>query len=143
MEDQGNYTVAPPVTLTRESIRSSKDSVLEEVAVPEWGGNLWVKSLNGAQRDAFEGSLVKTSGKGKRSMTYADIRAKLVAKTACDKDGNLLFTDQDVSWLTLKSASALQRVFEVAQRLSGITEADVSEMADELKNDQPGDLLSV
>ena len=153
-EKQIDYSMAPQAhpsdlyevsktALTRDAIKNSQDSIMELVLVPEWGGTLHVKSLNGAQRDAFEGSLVHTNGKGKRSVSYLDIRAKLVAKTACDKDGNLLFTDNDVQWLTLKSAAALQRVFEVAQRLSGITEDDVKEMADDLKNDQPEGLLSV
>ena len=129
-------------TPSREAILSANDQTIEFCSTPEWPCDVYVKSLNGSQRDSFEASLVHTNGKGKRSVSYNDVRAKLVVKTACDKDGNLLFSDFDVAKLTLKSAAALQRVFEVAQRLSGITEDDVKELSDEIKNDQPEGSLS-
>jgi hypothetical protein len=141
--------ITPPSTIlpasrepSRDAILGAKDTIIEFCPTPEWPCDVYVKSLNGSQRDSFEASLVKTNGKGRRSVSYNDVRAKLVVKTACDKDGKLLFSDRDIDQLTLKSASALQRVFEVAQRLSGITESDVQELTDELKNDQPEDLLS-
>ena len=43
-----------------------------------------------------------------------------------------MFTDKDVKALGEKSANALQRVFDVAQKLSGITPDDVEELAQEM-----------
>lgn len=89
-----------------------------------------VKALTGAERDAFEGSMVKFSGDGKsRSMNLTNIRAKLAALAICDESGQRLFTDADIQALAKKSAAALDRVFTVAQRLSGLTDGDVEELA--------------
>ena len=63
-----------------------------------------------------------------------DLRAKLCALTICDEKGERIFSTRDVKALTKKSASALQRVFSVAQQLSGITGDDLEELADGLKD---------
>lgn len=126
--------------LSRDSILQAQDIKIELIEVPEWGGSVYVKGLSGSERDSFEGGLMQKDGK---TPNFHNIRAKLVVKTACDADGKRLFTDADIPELTNKSASALQRVFEVAQRLSGISSADVQELTGELKNDPPEDLPSV
>jgi len=118
-------------TLTRENILQVKDITTELVEVPEWGGSVYVRGMSAIERDNFEGSIVKIKGKG-QSVDMSNIRAKLAAKTICDEDGNLLFTDADIKELGKKSAAALQRVFEVAQRLSRIGDEDVTELAGEL-----------
>ena len=43
--------------LNREAILSSVDLPKELVSVPEWGGDLYVRTLNGTERDAFEASM--------------------------------------------------------------------------------------
>lgn len=128
--------------LSAEDIINAPDIQVERVEVPEWNGHVYVKSLAGIERDEFEGSLVKGKGKDK-SISFTNIRAKLVARTACDANGKLIFTIDQIEKLGKKSAGALQRVFSVAQRLSGLTDDDVKELSGELKNDQPEDLHSV
>ncbi|MEW6048250.1 MAG: hypothetical protein AB1609_17535 [Bacillota bacterium] len=114
--------------LTRDEILKVQDLPVEEIEVKEWGGFLRVRGLTGAERDAFEQSVVETRGRNTR-MNLKNIRAKLVAMTVVDEHGNRLFTDEDAELLGRKSATALNRVFEVAQRLSGLTPADVEELA--------------
>lgn len=120
--------------LNRDAILSAQDIKRELVSVPEWGGDVYVRALTGAERDSFEASVVEQRGK-KQIFHTQDIRAKLVARAVVDESGNRIFTDTDVKALTQKSASALQRLFEVAQRLSGITEDAVDEMAEGLEAD--------
>ena len=120
--------MAKPKLLTREAILQADDLPRELVEVPEWGGALYVRALTGAERDAFEQSIVETRGKNTR-MNLRNIRARLVALTVVDEDGNRLFSDDDVEALGRKSAAALNRVFEVAQRLSGLRPEDVEELA--------------
>ena len=60
----------------------------------------------------------------------ANIRAKLASWCCVDAQGGRLFTESDVQALGGKSAAALGRIFDVATRLSGITEEDVDEMAE-------------
>jgi hypothetical protein len=46
----------------------------------------------------------------------------------CDADGARMFSDEDVEELQAKNASALDRLFSAAQRISGLTDEDVEEL---------------
>ena len=91
-----------------------------------------VRTLTGAERDAFEQSLLETPKNGARNRTttvnMANARAKLCALSVVDSSGERVFTDADVESLGQKSGAALDRVFSVAQRLSGISDDDVDKM---------------
>ena len=116
--------------LSREQILSASDLKIEEVQVPEWGGSVFVQSLNGKARDKFESTRFKLKG-DTVEMIHDNTRAVLVSLCACDEAGTLLFSEGDVAALGAKNAAALDRVFEVAQRLSGLRGKDVEE---KLKN---------
>jgi hypothetical protein len=113
--------------LTRDAILSADDLQYEDVNVPEWGGTVRVRGLTGRERDAFEASLVKQKS-GKGSIDLSDVTSKLIARTVVDEEGQRLFTDLDIKGLGAKSGVALNRVFAVAQRLSGLSDADVDEL---------------
>lgn len=112
--------------LTRDQILAANDIVTEVVPVPEWGGEVLVRGLTGAERDAFEKNIVEI--KGKRTIVKDNIRAKFVAATVVDEAGHLLFDEADIYPLGKKSAAALDRVFAAAQRLSGLSDSDVEEL---------------
>lgn len=113
--------------LTKDVILAAEDTQYEDVPVSEWGGTVRVKSLMGNERDALEASLIQ--GKGKNAnVNLANLRAKLVARSCVDENGKRIFEDDDIPALGRKSAAALNRVYEVAQRLSGITQDDVDEL---------------
>jgi hypothetical protein len=118
--------------LDRNAILKAQDLGLEMVHVPEWGGDVYVRGMNGAERDKFERSIV-VERNGGREINTANIRAKLASMTICDEAGVKLFSQDDVDALGQKSAAALQRVFVVAQRLSGIGEEAVRELAGGMK----------
>ena len=119
--------------LTRNPILQANDIQSEEISVPEWGGTVLVRALDGEERDALEASMIQ--GKGKNAqVNLKNLRAKLVARSIVDENGKRLFEDGDIPALAKKSAAALNRVYEVAQRLSGITPEDVDELT---KNSEP------
>lgn len=120
--------------LSRDQILSADDLTHEDLPVPEWGGTVRVRSLTGTERDAFE---VSVSPDGKKT-NLANVRARLVAKTVVDEQGNALFTDTDVIKLGLKNAAALNRVWDVARKLSGLTEDDVKELVEDF-DDAPSE----
>jgi len=122
------------VSLTREQILQAQDIKIEEVYVELWGGSVFVEGMTGTERDAFEAAIVSTKGKNVQT-NMTNIRAKLVSLTACDAEGNKLFTPADTKVLGAKSAAALQLVFDVACRLSGIGQKDVEELAEGLEKD--------
>ena len=123
--------------LSRESILNASDMAYEDVHVPEWGGEIRIRSLTGEERDAFEAGLVRQSGK-KTKADLNNLRAKLVAACAIAEDGTKLFQPMDVYTLGEKNAAALDRVFEVAQRLSGLNDEDVEDMAEDFEKAPSG-----
>ena len=114
--------------LSREAILKANDLPSEEVAVPEWGGSVLVVTLTGEERDSFEQSIIETKGKNAR-VNMANARAKLVALSCRAGDGERLFDDTDIAALGRKSSKALDRVYGVAARLSGISGEDIEELA--------------
>ena len=111
--------------------RLSKDDILgveelstEDVEVPEWGGMGTLRELKGSERDTFEENSLDKN----RNVTMANMRARLVALSAVDEDGKRMFSEKDAVKLGSKSASALNRLFGVACRLSGITDDDVKDL---------------
>jgi len=114
--------------LSRDQILQAHDLPTERVYVPEWGGEVIVRGLTAAERDAFEQSIVETRGKNTQ-VNLRNIRAKLVALCCVDEEGSRIFQDEDAELLGRKSAVALNRVFEVAQQLSGLRPEDVEELA--------------
>lgn len=106
--------------LTKDQILEAVDLKTSEVKVPEWGGSVRVRTMSGADRDAWEASMVVVQPDGSRRANMESMRAKLVALTVVGEDGNPLFCLDDVARLTQKSAAALDRVFDAAQKLNGL-----------------------
>ena len=118
------------MTLTKAAILAASDAQIVTVDVPEWGGQVGVRVMSGAQRDQFEAAIVaRRAATG--DMQPAGLRSLLVSLTACDDAGTLLFSEADIPALESKSARALQRVFDVAMDANGLSEA----AADEARSD--------
>lgn len=117
--------------LSKDQILEANDLQSEAVQVPEWGGAVLVRSMTGADRDAFEASMITVGADGTRRPNMTNMRAKLVALTVVDEAGARVFDMSDVDRLALKSATALERVFTTAQRLNGLGAAAE---ADAVKN---------
>jgi len=114
--------------LDKKSILQCDDLPKELVSVPEWGGDVFVRTLSGQERDMFEQSMMEGKGKN-RDMNLKNIRARLSVLTICTEDGTRLFEAKDVDALGKKSAAALDRIFSVAQKLNGLSGEDVEELA--------------
>jgi hypothetical protein len=108
--------------LSKEEILECKDIKSEVVKVPEWNGEVLVQGLTLGEKDEWTDSLVVD---GKASMNGAT--AILCCLSMRNEDGTRLFEHIDVLALQAKSASALDRVFQVAQRLSGIGQEEIEE----------------
>jgi hypothetical protein len=114
--------------LSKDDILKAADNAPEEVEVPEWGGTVLVRGMTGRERDAFEVSMMTSGRGGRREVNPVNVRAKLVARCVVDDDGNRLFDDADATELGAKSAAAVDRVYAVAARLSGMGDGDQEEM---------------
>jgi len=125
--------------LTGQEILSQDDLKKEELYIPEWKASVIISELSADARDEFEQFMVEQRDKlqpkqGKRSKglgkkqdkpqikkkEYAHIRAALAAYTLVDEAGERLFSTQDIIELGKKSGMALDRIFDVANKLNKI-----------------------
>lgn len=107
---------------------SSAQLPREQVNVPELGGFVIVQGMSGAQRDAWERSLVVMRRGQRRDINVENIRARLAVRCLIDEDGRRLFDDTDAGALGNLRADVLQRIFETAQKLSGVSDGDIDEL---------------
>jgi len=126
------------MSLTKEQILNSQDLTKEKIEVPEWGGVIFVRTMTGAERDSFEQGIVNDD----RTANLSNIRAKLCALTVVDEEGKRIFTDDDVKGIGEKSSLVLDRVFQVAQKLNGISPTDVEDLAKNSEETQGEDFVS-
>lgn len=127
--------------LSAAAILAADDLLREVVEVPEWGGKVMVRGMTGAERDAYESTmlLVKGTDVGLDKAGMIGARSRICALCIVDpENGKRLFTDSQVTALGEKSGAALDRVFAVAQRLSGITKADQEELQKNSKGGRNG-----
>jgi len=110
--------------LSRQAILEANDLKTETVSVPEWGGEVFVRTMTGTERDRYECEAAAAL-KANRKI---NLRATVVARVVVDANGQRIFQDEDIPILGSKSASALERVYSVAARLARITEEDVKEL---------------
>lgn len=106
--------------LSKEAIFAADDRPTEVVDIPEWGGKVIVKAISGTDRDRFEQSIANPKGGVKDG---AVIRARLVSLAVVDEKGAKIFEPRDMEDLGKKSAAVLDRLYDVAARISGISKA--------------------
>jgi len=126
------------ILLNREALLQKDDLKLEKVELTR--GYVFVREMTGHEKDVWEQSMLKQKPSGDRNKaveyetTLEDFRAKLAVVTVCDADGNLIFKPEDARSLNkVMSASNMERIITVAQKLNAITEKDKDEM---LKNSE-------
>jgi hypothetical protein len=124
--------------LTRDLLLQKDDLKIEKVELSR--GHVFVREMTGREKDIWEQSMLKQKPSGDRNRgieyetTLEDFRAKLAVVTICDSEGNLLFEQKDVKNLNkVMSASNMEKIISVAQRLNAITESDKEEV---LKNSE-------
>ena len=105
--------------LTKQQILGADDLPTEEVDV--WGGKVLVIALSAKERENLRLSIEKEGD-------ALQIMVKLLSLTIVDKDKNRIFTEKDLEVLEKKSAKEIDKVFAVAQRLSGHGEKTLEEI---------------
>jgi len=110
--------------LSKEAILAAQDLPSEDVEVPEWGGTVRVRGLDGKGRDEYFMSQAVIRGGQVVGQDTTNASAKLLARCIVGEDGEPLFGSEHIDLLGKKSAAALDRVFKVASRLSGLTDEE-------------------
>lgn len=111
--------------LTREDILAARGKIKREtVTVPELGGAVIIQGMRGVDRDEFETSLFVGEGKD-RKVDAKNLRARLCVKCIVNEQGERLFSDEDAAALGEIDASALDKMFDIAQKLCGMSPGDL------------------
>lgn len=115
--------------LDRNQILQAVDIRFDEVACPEWGGNVRVRGVTAQEMNDYRESLVGTrvepaadASKADRIVTFADYRnakARLVVKGVVDAEGKRVFSDEDAADLGKKNPAVVDRLYVRIQELSG------------------------
>jgi len=111
------------ITLTAEDILKADDAGLKKVAVPEWGGDVYIRVMTVGERDSYERPWI-----GKKETGIANFRTQYLARVLCDENGKLLFTAEQTDALAQKSGAVMGRLFDAAMKHNSMTEEDVQEL---------------
>lgn len=132
--------------LNKASILNAKDARFQDEPVPEWGGDVRMYIMSGAGRQRYteEYTKVREASKGKDDdETFQNFMQRLPALHALlltlslgDENG-LLFTEEDIPKLLLKSSEVLDRMVEKVKILNGLSSAK-NAVETEVKNSEAG-----
>jgi hypothetical protein len=135
------------VLLNREALLQSDELQIEKVELTR--GHVFVREMTGYEKDVWEQSMLKQKQTGNKNApieyetTLEDFRAKLAVVTVCDENGNLLFEPKDVKVLNkMMSATNMEKIVEVAQRLNAVTQKERDEILKNLEADQEDSSIS-
>jgi hypothetical protein len=112
------------IDLDRVMILGQKRRKLKRVHVPKWKGHVWIRDMGGVGRDQFE---VMTTLQG--DMNLHNARAKLLAVTLCNAEGEFLFSESDIEALGELDAESIAMLYNEASRLNFISDKDIEELA--------------
>lgn len=116
------------MALSKAKILAAKDVKLSApLPVAEWGGDVFIKTLSGTERDAFEEAYAEQKMKS--------FRVRFLVLTLADESGERLFGDADIPALSEKSSIVINRLFEKAWSHNAFT----NEAVETLGNDSPTD----
>src|SRR6266540_2523606 len=107
-----------------EILASASNRPMEEIHLPELGGYVWVRGLTGKEREDYEASVMQRRG-GQLVPNLTNARAKLIVISLVDADGKPMFYEHEVLELGSIPARTLQRIWDKACELSGLSESDV------------------
>ncbi|GEM_PF-582808 len=112
----------------KAQILAADDRPFEDLDVKEWGVKVRVRGMTGTERDAYEAKAVKLSQGGKdMEVQLRDFRSRLVVKCLYDPETDeRIFRDDEAAQLGAKAGKVIDRLFDMAQELSGMTEGAVT-----------------
>lgn len=132
-----------------DEIFSRDGRTYEVVKVPELGADaeVRVQSLTGTEWEEYENSMSqqvrRRDGNLEFRINRKNRRAKLVAMCVVNEQGQLVFDPKrDVIRLSGMNAGALDRIYEVAERLSGKDEQAIEEAEEDFDDAPSGPSIS-
>lgn len=111
------------MALSKEQILQADDLKTIDLNVPEWGGSVRIRTMTGEARQQFQEAINAPKGKLPKNVMEA-----LLVSCLVDDAGGQLFSAEDIEALSRKNSSVLQRVWEAAAELNGLTERSIKDI---------------
>lgn len=108
------------MALNKQTILSMNKPRMRLVNVPQWGGDVYLRSMTGEQRDRFE--------EASRGGKVSEIKLTILAYSLCDEHGNRLFADAELDLLNQLDGGTLAELAVQAGELNYVTEKDIEVM---------------
>ena len=123
--------------LSRQQIIDAADINTLDIACPEWGGEVRIRSLTLKEADAWRKSLMRETevreGRNvRKDLSFDKDKAvenevNLIVMAAIDDNGQKVFQVEDVAALMKKHTAPIKRLVEAITKLSGIYAAAVDD----------------
>lgn len=122
--------------LNREKILSARDSQLNMLPVPEWGGVVSLRQLDVKQRMEFLAGIARmqelsASDSLEAANAYFELQCQLLVYSIVDKSGSPCFSESDLQSLVTKSPVVIGRIYDEIVKLNSFNATAVE---DEAKN---------
>ena len=126
-------------TATRESFLNLSGPKVHKVeGVPEDFGDVYVRGWTVSERDAFEEEFkaVKDAGLPWK------LRPRLITRTVCDENGNLIFQPGDEVKVDAMPNQVMQPIWNLALSVAGMSDRDVEDLEKNSSETANGDSSS-
>ncbi len=123
----------------RDRIRECDDITRELVKVPEWNCAIEMRSPTAAEGYALEEWYLAAKGsdddKTPNPAKFRGMKERYISCCAYDPDtGKQLFGEEDIEWLQEKSSNVIEGLWNVASRLTGLTEDEAEKLGKSLES---------
>ena len=134
MEDTPEVKVEEPIVSQVAFFAAIKEvKKVEKVHIASLGKDVYIRVMNSAERDRFEGDAVEL--KGDRLMpTHNKVTAKFLALVLSDEEGNRIFADKAITLLAAQNSRVLAEISEHAETLNGMNDGKEEKLAELAKN---------
>ena len=128
-------TAKKKVLSRADFLATSQNLKRELMDVPELDGSVYIRELSAKQVLEFNDRIKKlqTDNPEVTPSVSIDLMALLISMTACDSGGDLLFTESDVRALAEGNINVLLNLSTKAMEVSGLNNAAVEEVTEQLK----------
>lgn len=117
-----------------DAVLQINDLPVHEVEVPQWGGSIGVRTMRADERAGIEKRFSKT----KPSDDPGGFRRAILMATLVNEDGSAFLKDEEAAkQLMMKSAEAVEVLFEKACEINGFRQKDVEVVEKNSKTPQP------
>ena len=115
--------------INRDQALKADDLRRDKVEIPEWGGDLYVREITGAESLVFDSWMAEN--KDNKKVLGVGWHPIMVMLCACDDKGKRIFQDDDLELLKGKNKVVISRIAEKAIK---INKMGADEIEEETKN---------